>query len=609
MCGINGFSINHFIDDMYHRINNMNTSLLHRGPDAGNTLVFEKKGVALGHRRLSIIDVQPRSNQPMVSASGEWVIVFNGEIYNFQELKAKTHYPYKTSSDTEVILAYVEEYGFDAFLADYNGMFALCLYNIPKNYMLLARDRLGIKPLYYYHDENAFIFSSEIKGVLASGLVEASLFEAAIDEYLGNRYVRAPYTFFRNVFQLQPGHTLRWKCDAKGAAEIKKYWELPEKFNMDSGYDEVSILEEFSDELDKAISRRLISDVPLGTYLSGGVDSSLITAITAQKVNFQVNSYTIGFPELNEFSYAQKVAERYNTAHHEILIDQSRYFDTIREAISYKDAPLGVPNEVPLALMSKELKKNITVVLSGEGADELLGGYGRIYRSPFDYKNHMQGKGDFFDYFIDLYEYVPRPIRDSVISTDKSLRNIFDVNVKQMFSDHENEENIFRFFHSYHVQGLLQRVDTTTMLTSVEARVPFLDHRLIEYSYTKIPYNLKLHWKSKKSQTVAAEQFSLQYSEVEDVPKYLLKRLAYQYLPVEVIERKKVGFPVPLFNWHTQIDAMSREVLKDAKWIQPNALKNLIEGSKNNSRAEQILWMFMNVEVFHNMYFKKSWRY
>ena len=196
MCGINGFFLNNQVTCIENRIQRMNDSLVHRGPDAEGTSIFSDGKVAIGQRRLSIIDVDARSNQPMASATGKWVIVYNGEIYNFLDLKKKVDYPFQTNSDTEVILAYVEQFGVERFLDDCNGMFSLCLYNTEFDYMILARDRMGIKPLYYYYDTDKFIFSSEIKGILSSGMVKSYLNESAIDEYLGNRYIRAPYTFF-----------------------------------------------------------------------------------------------------------------------------------------------------------------------------------------------------------------------------------------------------------------------------------------------------------------------------------------------------------------------------------------------------------------------------
>lgn len=606
MCGINGMFSTSNIPDIEKRIDRMNDLIAHRGPDDKSHRIFNNKA-AFGHRRLSIIDTSSRSNQPMTSNSRRWTIVFNGEIYNHLELKKNLNYDFKTTSDTEVILAYVEQYGFSDFLKNSNGMFAIALYDNIDNRLLLARDRLGIKPFFYYLDTEKIIFSSEVKGILGSGLVEADFNESAIDEYLGYRYVREPYTFFNNILQLESGSFMSIDSDLN--IKIEKFWDLPNEFNIEQNYNESELSKQFDTQVAAAIKRRLIADVPLGTYLSGGVDSSLISAITSLNSNSRVNTYTIGFPELNEFEYARIVAEKYNTIHHEIKIDTNDYFDTMNEVIGYKDAPLGVPNEIPLALMSKVLKEKITVVLSGEGADELMGGYGRIYRSPFDYENHIDKTKSFYDYFTELYEYVPRSLRDNYLSINTKLRSEFDEKVKTEFNQRTNEENVFKFFHKYHVKGLLNRVDITTMLASVEARVPFLDHELVEFSYKNIPYDLKLRWKSNELREESKQFTSNEYSEINDIPKYLLRKIGYDYLQDEIIERKKVGFPVPLNEWMHSLEKQAKDILKDAYWLKKDKIEELIEESKDNARAGQIIWMFINVELFRKKYFEKSWLY
>ena len=602
MCGITGIYFTDNIPNIEERIQSMNASIKHRGPDAGG--VYRDNNVVLGHRRLSIIDTREVSNQPMHSNSNVWHAVFNGEIYNFEEIKAQLQYNFKTNSDTEVIIAAIEEKGIDWFLSQANGMFAIALYNSLTKNLLLVRDRLGIKPLYVYNDGQHLVFSSEIKAILSSGLVEAKFNNEAVDEYLANRYVREPYTFFENIFQVKSGTFLSVNEDLSTVEN--KYWDIPEAFNVSTKYNEEDILNKFDKEINKAIKYRLIADVPLGTYLSGGVDSSLITAITAINKPEKVNTYTIGFKEINEFKYSKIIAKQYNTEHHEILMEKKDYMSNWERLINFKDAPLGVPNEIPLAVMSSKLKEKITVVLSGEGADELMGGYGRIFRAPFDYENKKNNES-FYDYFISKYDYVPRSMRDQLINTPKNYREEFDTEIKSNFSTSSNEENVFKFFHKYHVKGLLQRVDMTTMQTSVEARVPFLDHNLIEYSYRNIPYALKLRWKDEVSKKKAKSIRSDKYSEVLDTPKYLLRKVSYNYLPKEIIERKKVGFPVPLTEWFENLEDLAEELLPKANWLKEGVVKDLIEKSKTETRAGQILWMFINIELFKKNYFNKSW--
>ncbi len=605
MCGIAGFFSTRRINKIDGRISRMLSSMYHRGPDADGKAIVNDH-IALGQRRLAIIDLDPRSDQPMYSERGN-IFVYNGEVYNYKEIKSNLSYAFKTESDTEAILIGIEFKGIDWTLNQCNGMFAFSYYDVSSHAMYLARDRMGVKPLYYYAKDGVLVFASEIKGILNSGLVEAKINEDAIDEYLGNRYVRAPYTFFEDIFQVMPGHYLivDEKCNIKDV----EYWHLPEQFNTNTNYDEAGILSEFGEKIQKAIQCRMISDVPLGTYLSGGVDSSLISAIAAMSKTDPLETFTIGFPEMNEFSYAKEVADKYITNHHELIMTNSNYFSMMEEVIGFKDAPLGVPNEIPLAQMSKELKKFITVVLSGEGADELMGGYGRIFRSAYDYKNHPEVANSFYDYFIGLYEYVPRFFRDKYIKSSIGIREKCDETIKKEFDNTSGEEAVFRFFHNYHVKGLLQRCDSTTMLASVEARVPFLDYTLIEYVYNSVPYDLKLKWRSGNRRLLANNLTSKEYSEVFDTPKYLLKELAYRYLPIDVIERKKVGFPVPLDKWIDDLSKEAKGILSDAEWLKTDKLDEVITECGRIDRGGQILWMMINVELFRKMYFCKEWRY
>ena len=604
MCGINGILFKVNISNLDNRIIEMNKSIAHRGPDAGD--IFLTENIALGHRRLSIIDIRETANQPMHSNSGAWHIVFNGEIYNFKEIRRELRHQFKTESDTEVIVAAVEERGIKWFIDVANGMFAIALYNSIDNRLFLIRDRMGIKPLYYYNDGDKLVFSSEIKGILASGLVKAEFNELAVDEYLGNRYVREPYTFFKNVYQVESGTYL--ELDKSLNAEKHRYWDIPSEFNIDEDFDEEVIAELFEAQLTQAINYRLLSDVPLGTYLSGGVDSSLITAVTAMSKKSSLNTYTIGFPELNEFAYSKVVSEQYNTTHHEILMMKEDYVNNWERLIGFKDAPLGVPNEIPLAVMSTKLKDKVTVVLSGEGADELMGGYGKIFRLPFDFKNHNKDSV-FYKFLIDHYEYVSRDIRDKLLSTPKNYREEFDDKILKEFSGKINEENVFRFFHKYHVKGLLQRVDMTTMQTSVEARVPFLDHNLIDFVYSKVPYSLKLKWNSDESKHRAANITSDIYSEELDTPKYLIRKIAYKYMPNALVDRKKMGFPVPLTEWFDNLEEIAKKLLPDASWLKPGAVDNLVAMSKEDIRAGQVLWMFINLEMFRKKYFSRDWEW
>ncbi len=607
MCGITGIYAKNKINKIEERIDRMTKCITYRGPDNQATEILSEK-IALGHARLSIIDLQESSNQPMYSENKEWIIVFNGEIYNYKEIKEKIkNYKFKTNGDTEVILASVQTKGIEWFLQKANGMFAFALYNLQNKELFLVRDRFSIKPLFYTKSDNEFIFGSEIKSILNSGLIEPKCNYSAIDEYLGNRMVREPFTFFDGIYQVCGGEYL--KIDSNLKITKKKYYELPRQ-NFEKDYNEQKLVNETKRKVEEAINRWTISDVKVGSYLSGGVDSSLTSAIIAsnKENRSDLHTYTIGFKNNNEFEYAKIVADKYGVNHKNILINYKDYLKEWDRLIEFNDAPLAVPNEIPLAIMSTDLSKDITVVISGEGADELFGGYGKIYRLPFDYANHNL-KGTFYENLVKNYEYVPRELRDKFLKTDMEYRKYFDNKISNEFTNYSNEENVFRFFQTYHIKGLLKRVDMTTMQASVEARPPFLDHELIEFVNTKVPYDLKLKWIDEGNKEVARSEYAKDYSEKRDIPKYILKKVAENYLPDEIIYRKKVGFPVPLSEWMSEISKLAKQYLINADWVYGKRVNDLISETTTNSRAGQILWMFINIEKFKQMYFNKEWRY
>lgn len=607
MCGINGIISLRPINRLADRIGLMNRSLKHRGPDADKYKILNH-GVALGQRRLAILDLDSRSDQPMTLCNGEWIIVFNGEIFNYKELKKElqTYYSFQTESDTEVFLAGIEYRGIDWTLLNSNGMFAFVTYNMKTGQTLMGRDRLGIKPLYYIVENEMLVFSSEVKGILNSGLISPIFREEKIDEYLAYRYVREPDTFFKGIFQVKSSTYLSF--DTTLNIEEKRYWELP-LLNFDDIYDERKVIKETDEAIRDAFNRWFVADVKVGSFLSGGVDSSLTTALLALSSSDPINTYTIGFAEkeFNEFEYADIVAQKYHTNHFQILSTIGDYMDNWDALIYYKDSPLAVPNEISLAKMSTILSKEIKVVISGEGADELFGGYGKIFRSAFDYSNLNQNNISFCSYFLNQYEYVKHDFRIKYLNIDFEDSNCLHEKMEKEFVLFRNEENIFRFFHLSHIQGLLQRVDMTSMQASVEARPPFLDHKLIEFVYSKVPYSLKLHWNTFHSENIAKEMTSDVYSESLDTPKYILKKVSEKYMPHEIIYRPKVGFPVPLTCWYGELDKLARILLSDVCWLKGGALEYLIEDLRKDPRAGQLLWMFINIQKFYNMYFNKEW--
>ena len=610
MCGINGIISQFEIPNLEERTLRMNKSIQHRGPDANHTKIFSNK-MAMGHLRLSIIDLSDNAAQPMVSNSGSTWIIFNGEIFNFLSIKKELqpYYQFNTTSDTEVVLAAYEIKGLDWLLAHINGMFAIAIYDVARHKQILIRDHFGIKPLFYFHSNDLTIFSSEIKGILESGLIDTDCDDAAIDDYLAYRYVREPYTFFKNIYQSKAAQCLIFEKGKMMSDKI--YWHLP-NLNFSTIFNENQILQELDFKLKNVVKEWRISDVKLGSYLSGGVDSSLLTALLAQPSNASIDTYTIGFSDkdYNEFSYAQMVADKYHTRHREFLLSRNDYFSQLEKLIQFKDSPLAVPNEIPLAIMTKNLSNDITVVLSGEGADELFGGYGKIFRAAFDF-NHHHISGNFYSYFIHQYEYIDRQLRTQLLRSENNRRELYDQQNESEFQQYSNEENIFRFFYRYHIKGLLHRIDMASMQASIEARPPFLDHNLVEYVFKEIPYDLKLKWNSNSAYISAKTQWAKTYSETLDTPKYILKKLAENYLPNEVIYRKKMGFPVPLSNWIDSLKKLSANYLVKTNWLNEVFFNKFITDDNfyHVEKNGQFVWMLLNIEIFKQKYFNKNYKY
>lgn len=613
----------------------------HRGPDDSDIHVGKK--FIFGHRRLSIIDLASHAKQPMTSTCGNYTLVFNGEIYNYKEIKKdliEKNYLFRTSSDTEVLLNAFIEYGIEC-INQFIGMFAFTIYDVNLDEYYIVRDRLGIKPLYYYNDDNKFIFSSEIKSILGLTQMNGELNINAVSSYFSFRYPILDDTFFKNIYSLSPAHYIKI---SKNNMETVEYWNLASKFkeqNEDKG--EEFYISKLQELLESAVKYRMISDVPFGSFLSGGVDSSVITALMAKNTKEPIKTFTIGFEEegFNEFKYANIIANQYNTNHKEIILSGKDYIKTMEKLIEYKDAPLSVPNEVPLYLMSKELKKYITVVLSGEGADEIFGGYGRIFRSPYDYERMKnidslditKEEKDIFvknfvkkylienfsteiEHFFSIYSYTSLDNKKELLSENINLNKIEELFMQKFMgyfdeiSDTSYYNKMMYAFEKIHIVGLLHRVDTTTMAASVEARVPFVDHRLVEFAFT-IPIKYKLKWNDTKSKERSKTLMSDNISEIHDTPKYILKKSYEGIIPKDILYRKKMGFPVPLNNWFGgHFNDYAKEILlsDDAKKRGIYNIQNIKDWlahdklSQDHAFAMKI-WMLINLELFNKKYF------
>lgn len=506
MCGI-AFTNNPNVDD--EQFLKALKLMQHRGPDS-SLCVRQFRGMKFGHDRLKILDLSDKSNQPYV-LENRYYLIYNGEIYNYKELAKKYDLSLETSSDTEVLLKLYITLG-PKMLDEINGMFAFLIYDSQDDELFIARDRLGIKPLYICTQAGRLSCASEISSLL-SLVNDCELDDIALRQYRKLRTFFNGRTLYKEIESFPAGHyMLNGKCH--------KYWDLPEETSKELDRDELKEL------IEDAVKIRRIADVPVGSYLSGGLDSTVITALAKEP-----HSWTIGFEELNEFSWARIAAEKFKSLHHEVHIDYQEFIDLAQDMILKRQEPLSVPNEVLIYKMTKAVKKKNTVVLSGEGADELFWGYDRIFRWANECKD------DFLRGFDSMYSYGSH--RDDEILEE----------VLAPFMKYDSPSTIVAaFFQKAHLHGLLRRLDNSTMLASVEARVPFVDHRLVE-----------LMW-----------GVSFDDRMKNGIVKYPLKENFGELLPREIVTRKKIGFPVPL----EKIFAYNDECTPMDSWLDFN-LKTL----------------------------------
>ena len=458
------------------------------GPDAP-LCYYEVGGCKLGHNRLSILDLNPRSNQPFFSADGRYAIIYNGEIYNYKELAREYGIELRTNCDTELILSLSLKIGFKQALATFNGMFAYVIFDTTSKEIFVARDRLGIKPLYILENSEGRIISSEMSAVveLLGGNVQID--ETALRQYKKLRTFFNGRTIYKGIQMFPAGC-----CMEMG--RIESYWELP------VGHQIAPSDEELKDLIESSVRYRKIADVPLGSYLSGGLDSTIVAALTKE-----LHTWTVGFEDNNEFEWGRLASKRIGSSHHEIVVDRQMFLADAKFMIAKRKEPLSVPNEVLLYEMTKAVKKHNTVILSGEGADELFFGYDRIFRwaaskDEFDLKE-----------FSDLYSYGSNDDLEIVESA-----------VAPFYKYGKPIDVVAAFFQVAHLHGLLRRVDNSTMACSVEARVPFCDHRLVE-RMAGVPFEYRMQG---------------------GIVKAPLKRIFADLIPEEIVKRKKVGFPVSL---------------------------------------------------------------
>ena len=548
MCGINGiFSFGNPIEDSESIINRMNDSIAHRGPDANG--VFCDKNIALGHRRLSIIDVSKSSNQPLFGIN-RYSLVFNGEIYNYKELKNQLEYDFETNSDSEVIIAAYHKWGRNC-VNYFNGMFAFAIWDNQTEVLFIARDRVGIKPLYFYKDKNQFIFSSQIKGVLASGKVSFKLNSDELSNYLKFQTIYAPNTIAKDIFSLEPATTLLINKDG---VEQNKFWEI-EKTTKDITTDSYSeIKSNINYLLTNAVDKRMVSDVPFGAFLSGGIDSSLMVALMSKVSSSPINTFNISFAEkeFSEAKYAAAVAKTYKTNHTEINLTPNDLLDDIETALGFMDSPSA--DGINTFVVSKHTRKHgVKMAISGLGGDELFAGYPQfkqinflnriksIDKIPLYIRTIMANgitktssradlnkvanwlKTEKWD-MQGLYPTFRQQAGNNQVSEILNIQNSTTVNY---FDNSTLLNNISTNEINTYLQHILLRdSDQMSMASALEVRVPFMDHELIDYVLT-VPDKFKYPSTQKKLL-------------IESFPDILTP---------EITNRKKMGFVFPWEKW------------------------------------------------------------
>jgi len=540
----------------------MNEVMIHRGPDDGD--YYFDQDIAMCHRRLSIIDLSANGRQPMQSSDKNYVIVFNGEIYNFLELRDKLQeigYQFKTRTDTEVLLNSYIEYGNDC-LQKIRGMYAFAIWDMRKKELFLCRDRIGKKPLYYFYDGNSFAFASEIKSILQISCIDAKIDFTAVIDYLKYLYVPHPKSIYENIFKLEPGHFLIYK---DGKIYVEQYWDIDFSETLQGGIEEIS--EQLLSIISESVKARLISDVPLGAFLSGGIDSSAVVALMARAKEGAVRTCTIGFnnSKHNEALYAKEFSKQCKTDHHEYYIKENEDIEAvIKKLVWHFDEPFADSSMVPTYHVCRIAKDIVTVALSGDGGDENFGGYEKYTIDQIEnrvrdlvprfllntlcviFKNHELGPGKRIhslastarlspaEGFYITNTFFPDLMLKEILSDGLTKRtNSYDPfeHTRRYYDAANGKDHISKILYtdlkSYLPGDILVKVDRMSMANSLEVRSPLLDHKVIEFA-AKIPSALKIKGNSKK---------------------IVLKEAFRKILPAELMNRKKHGFEVPLDRW------------------------------------------------------------
>ena len=624
MCGIAGFTRFHHPTGDMELLRHMGSAIFHRGPDASGEYLDEKVGLC--HRRLSIIDLSTVGNQPMYADKGQLIIVFNGEIYNFLELRAKLAargYKFKTKTDTEVILA-LYQYEGENLVDKINGMFAFALWDKQKSSLFIARDRLGKKPLYYYNIGGYFIFASEIKSLLKAKLIPRRLRADAVYDYFTFQYIPDPKSIFEDIYKLEPGYML---TVTKDGINKRQYWDLSFQRKKTESIETIS--NELLDIVEKSVKQRMISDVPIGAFLSGGIDSSGIVGLMARNSEIPVTTCSIGFSskEFDEIEYARQVAMQFKTDHHEFTVRKD-VESNLEKIASFFDEPFADPSLVPTFFVSELARQKVIVALAGDGGDESFAGYSkyaidklenhlRAMVPAFIRKNLLPVAAGILNQFNNKLSRKGYTLLNT-LSTDpaygfyltnsffdeKLWRSIITDEFKHRLKDYHPSSIMTQYYEksdakdhldkvlytdikTYLPGDILVKVDRMSMANSLEVRAPLLDYRVIEYA-ARIPSELKIKGSDKK---------------------YILKNAFSKILTHDILYRKKMGFSVPLASWfRNEIKNQAELILLNATdglpaYFKMDHVEDVWQQHQNKVRDYSTeLWSMLMFQMWHNRY-------
>ena len=599
MCGITGFNWND-----KKLINKITKELSHRGPEYQGS--YNNQNISLGHRRLSIIDLSDAGKQPMSTADNNLKIVFNGEIFNYEELKkdlVKKGHSFKSNSDTEVLINGYSEYGKN-ILNKVNGQFSFAIYDKIKNKLFLARDQLGINPLYYYWDKKNFIFASEIKAIIPA-LDKLEFDQEQLNNYFIYGYTNSSNSIFKNIYKLAPGSYMEFNLD-KNKFKINSYFEFKYKYkNNEPTY------EEFLNLFEESVKSRLISDVPIGAFLSGGVDSSAVVAI-ASKYKKNLNTFSVSFDvdKFDESKYSKEISKKFKTKHRILKFNSKKLRSTIKKLVYHYDEPFGDPSAVPTFILSDFAKKHVTVSLSGDGADELFGGYTtyknyrllsvqKIYPRfinklihPLLFKIVPHSK---LYHFFEIGSYPSKLKYARLMSgiTRAQCKRYFNIDNKKSLSKYSksNEFNYLDFaqetdINQYLTNNCLAKVDRASLGNALEVRPPFLDKSIIEFA-SKLKPSLRVR---------------------KDITKFFLKKSLRNILPKHILYRKKQGFAIPLKEYFGSElkDLVKKYTIeyKSHNYINIKNLKSDFNSLITNN--PKLIWRIMMFNLWYDHWIKKK---